>query len=92
MTILGTTTLTANSNWALYSLPMSTTTWAVDAPVTFRIYGTDGTGGLVTPNWRIDDVTLSVVAVPEPSTYATLFLGVVLLGTRALRRRKTAVA
>ncbi|MEO6875811.1 MAG: PEP-CTERM sorting domain-containing protein [Opitutaceae bacterium] len=92
LTILGTTTLTANSNWALYNVPMSPTTWGFDTPVTFRIYGTDGTGGLLTPNWRIDDVTLSLVAVPEPSTYATLLGGLLLLGARALRRRKPAVA
>ena len=92
ISILGSMTLVANSNWALYNLSSFSYTAPVDTPVTFRIYGTDGTGGLATSNWRIDDVTLQLVAVPEPSTYASLFLGVVLLGARALRRRKVAVA
>jgi len=90
-TQLGTMSLTANSTWSLYSMSVSYSA-PIDTPVTFRIYGTDGVGGSALPNWRIDDVTFSVVAVPEPSTYATLFIGVVLLGAQALRRRKFAVA
>jgi hypothetical protein len=92
ITILGSMSLVANSTWALYNLSSFSYTAPTDTAVTFRIYGTDGIGGLAQSNWRIDDVTLQVVAVPEPSTYATLFLGFVLLGARALRRRKTAVA
>jgi hypothetical protein len=90
--ILGSMTLVANNNWALYNLPSFAYSAPIDTAVTFRIYGTDGIGGIAAPTWRIDDVTLSVVAVPEPSTYASLLVGVVLLGARALRRRKSAVA
>ena len=89
---LGATALAADNNWALVTLSSFSYTAATDVPITFRIYGTDGTGGSVVPNWRIDDVTLGVVAVPEPSTYASLLVGVVLLGARALRRRRSAVA
>ncbi len=89
---LGSTSVVANSTWTLASIPTFSFNAAIDTPVTFRIYGTDGTGGAASANWRIDDVTFSVAAVPEPSTYATLFVGVVLLGARALRRRKSATA
>ena len=85
---LGTASLTADGNWSLATLSFATTTWATDAPVTFRIYGTDGSGGIGTRNWQIDDVTLAIVAVPEPSTYASLGLGLGLLGVRYLRRRQ----
>lgn len=92
LTILGSIALVANNNWALYSLPTFAYTAPIDTPVTFRIYGTDGSGGTGSSTWRIDDVTLQLTAVPEPSTYASLLFGVVLLGARALRRRKVAVA
>ena len=92
LTILGSMTLVANNSWALYNLPSFAYSAPIDTPVTFRIYGTDGTGGTAAPTWRIDDVTLGIVAVPEPSTYASLLVGGVLLGARALRRRKSAVA
>lgn len=89
---LGTAALAANNNWALVTLSSFSYSAAIDVPITFRIYGTDGSGGLPVSNWRIDDVTLGIVAVPEPSTYASLLVGGVLLGARALRRRKSAVA
>jgi len=86
------TGLPTSSTWTLVTLPSFTYSAAADVPITFRLYGSDGIGGVMAANWRIDDLALGVVAVPEPSTYATLFLGVVLLGTRTLRRRKAAVA
>jgi hypothetical protein len=92
ISILGSMSLVANNSWALYNLTSFSYSAPIDTPVTFRIFGTDGTGGLASSNWRIDDVTLQIVAVPEPSTCATLFFGVVLLSARALRRRKRAVA
>ncbi len=92
ITILGTMTLVANNSWALYNLASFSYSAPINTPVTFRIYGTDGTGGLGTSNWRIDDVTLQLVAVPEPATWALLCVGVLFGSTRALRRRQTAVA
>lgn len=91
-TQLGTTSVLANGTWALASISFATTTWASDTPVTFRIYGTDGTGGIGSANWRIDDVTMAIIAVPEPSTYATLALGLGCLGLRFVRRRSRAIA
>ncbi len=90
-TALWTGTAAADSRWT-----MVTGTWnvsltgPVDTPITFRLYGWNGVGGDNNPNWRIDDVTLGVVAVPEPSTIASMFVGVTLLGWRAWRRRHTA--
>ena len=91
-TLLGTTAVANDSTWALASIASFSYTAAVDTPITFRLYGTDGTGGTSISNWRIDDAELGVVAVPEPPTYAAMLVGVVLMGARALRRRKSAVA
>lgn len=85
-------TVAADSTWNLVTFSGVSYTAALDTPVTFRLYGTDGAGGSIVSNWRIDDVALGVVAVPEPPTYAAMLVGVVLMGARALRRRKSAVA
>jgi hypothetical protein len=92
-TNLGSIAVVNNSTWALVSLPTFNYSATTDTPITFRIYGSNGIGGAMASNWRIDDVSLGITAaVPEPSTYASLLIGVVLLGARALRRRKSAVA
>ncbi len=91
-TQLGSASVLNNSTWALVSLPGFDYAASLDTPITFRLYGTDGTGGSAISNWRIDDVDLGVVAIPEPPTYAVMLVGVVLMGARALRRRKSAVA
>jgi len=89
-TPLWTGTTTNNSTWSLVTGTWNLSLTApVDASVTFRLYGWNGTGGDNNVNWRIDDVTLGVVAVPEPPTYAAMLVGVALLGVRALRRRKS---
>lgn len=87
------TGLPITSTWTLVTLSSFSYSAATDVPITFRLYGSDGLGGVTSSNWRIDDLTFGITAaVPEPSTYATLLVGGLLLGARALRRRKPAVA
>lgn len=92
-TPLWTGTTTNTSTWSLVTGTWNISLTApVDASVTFRLYGWNGTGGDNNANWLIDDVTLGVVAVPEPPTYAAMLVGGALLGMRAWRRRKSPVA
>lgn len=91
-TLLDSKPVLADSHWHLITFTPFSFTGAMDTPVTFRLYGTSAAPSDDSTNWRIDDVTLGVVAVPEPSTYASLLVGVGLLGARALRRRKSGVA
>ena len=93
-TTLGSVTaLPTTSTWTLVTLSTFTYSAATDVPVAFRLYGSDGLGGVTASNWRIDDLTFGITAaVPEPSTYATLLFGVLVLGARTLCRRKFAVA
>jgi hypothetical protein len=58
-------TFSNNSVWVLHT-PTIVTTSSVNAPITFRLYGSNGTGnaGLGSVNWRIDDLKLTVSAVP----------------------------
>ena len=87
------TALPTTSTWTLVTLTTFSYSAAVDVPVTFRLYGSDGIGGVTSSNWRIDDLTLGITAaVPEPATWALLFVGVTLLGAQAMRRRKVAGA
>jgi hypothetical protein len=92
---LWTASVTANGTWALVTGTFNSNNPLIaplNTAVTFRLYASDGVGGSALTDWRIDDVDLGVIAVPEPSTYASLLVGVVVLGARALRRRKSAVA
>jgi hypothetical protein len=84
-------TVSADGSWHLVAFSEISKTWTVDTPVTFRLYGYNGDGGNHNSNWRIDDVTFGVVAVPEPPTYAAMLVGVALLGLRTWRRRKSPV-
>jgi len=93
-TTLGSATgLPTTSTWTLVALSSFSFSAAADVPITFRLYGSDGIGGSVSSNWRIDDVSLSITAtaVPEPSTFMALLVGGAVLGVRAWRRRKPAV-
>lgn len=81
-------TVAADGSWHLVVFSGVSSTWDADTRVTFRLYGTNGSGRDDNSNWRIDDVSLGVVAVPEPPTWAAMLLGVALLGARAWRRRK----
>ncbi len=81
-------TATANSTWALIDFGSFNITTATDTGLTFRIYGSNGSGNTGPGNWRIDDVTLTVSSVPEPATFALLG-GVSVLGLATLRRRRS---
>lgn len=79
--------VSASSTWAAedfsglaISLPDDGST------VYFRIYGSDGVGSAGTGNWRIDDLTATLLTVPEPSALALTPLAG-LLGLILLRRR-----
>ncbi len=93
-TTLGSVTaLPTTSTWTLVTLSSFSYLAATDVPITFRLYGSDGIGGVTTSNWRIDDLTFGITAaVPEPSTSAMLLVGGLLLGARVLRRRRLKVA
>ncbi len=75
-TNIASATVIADANWALLAPATLTTSSGPDTPITFRIYGTDGGNGNAV-NWRLDDfrVTVNVQPVPEPATWAMLFLG-----------------
>lgn len=80
------TAVSNNSTWSSVSLSGFTVSGLLNGAVTFRLYAAPaGTAG--TPNWRIDDVTMTASAIPEPSTYAVAG-GVVALLAAALRRRR----
>ncbi|MBX3737952.1 MAG: immunoglobulin domain-containing protein [Candidatus Didemnitutus sp.] len=60
-----------NSSWSYQTASIGTVTGAVNTPVTFRLYGSNGTGspGSGTINWRIDDLKVAaalVTAAPTP--------------------------
>ena len=88
-TPLSTANTSNGSTWALASLPF-TVTGATDQAVTFRLYGSGGAGTIGNGNWRIDDLSLTAQAVPEPSTYAMIGLGAaLLLGIQRFRRKSS---
>jgi hypothetical protein len=82
---LGSATAAANSNWSLYSFAFNAT-GAVGAPIEFRIYGSDGSGA-GSGNWRIDDLSVSATAIPEPATYMLFGIGLLACAQR-LKRSK----
>ena len=56
-------TLSNNSAWSLHDAALTLTTAYPSIPVTYRIYGSNGTGTASsgTVNWRIDDLTIRVL-------------------------------
>lgn len=62
---IATGSLTNNSSWALYTANVTAVT-SNGAPITFRLYGHNGTGSpaLNTANWRIDDLNLQLSVTP----------------------------
>lgn len=67
---IATGAISNNSTWTLQSSPSFNISSAVNTSITFRIYGYNGTGtiALNTANWRIDDLVLTINAVPLPVT------------------------
>lgn len=62
--------VSSDSTWRKITPAFTPVTGATGAPVTFRIFGHDGTGSpsAGTANWRIDDLQLTVAAVFPPPT------------------------
>ncbi len=74
--------------WSLYSPTVTSTTTALNAPLTIRIYFLGGDGVSQTGGVRIDDLTITAQAVPEPQTFALIGLG--LTGLLLFRKRRAA--
>ena len=80
-------TIVANSNWSLRNNTFTAFNSTVPGgAVTFRLFGHGGAGNpsASTANGRFDDISLTVTAVPEPSTALLGALGMLAL----LRRRR----
>ncbi len=85
---LSSTTVSANATWTSVVLSGFNVSGAQGGAVTFRLYGAPaGTAG--TPNWRIDDLSMTATAsaIPEPSTYAAVGGVFALAGAVVWRRR-----
>jgi DNA/RNA endonuclease G (NUC1) len=58
---------TSGTNWALYNPTIAAITGVANTPITFRIYGYNGSGATgSTAVWRIDDVRVTVSAIFPP--------------------------
>ncbi len=59
-----------NSTWVLQSSPPFSVSSGLSTPITFRIYGYNGTVAPAnnTANWRIDDLALTINTAPLPIT------------------------
>lgn len=84
-----------NSTWSLKSNTGLVSQSSNGGSITYRLFGYAGTGNPATgtANWRIDDLSLTVVAtpvpVPEPETYAAV-AGAGLVGFAFWRRARRA--
>lgn len=84
------TSVSTGGTWALIQTgALSNINGTSSDPLTIRIYGYGGTSASA-GNWRLDDVsmTVSMSAVPEPSTYAAISGAAALLGALWHRRRR----
>jgi hypothetical protein len=103
---LGHVAVNIDSNWAFVTLPNFSVTSAVAGSLTFRLYGSGGTGTAGSGNWRIDDVVLTIVTAPpgptintqpvdinvSPGQAANLTVGATGSGTLMYQWRKNGVA
>jgi hypothetical protein len=88
--LAGSTGLSTGATWTLLNpTPAFSIAAAPSTPITIRIYGYNGAGSALanTANWRIDDLTLTGAAIPEPATLSFLAMGGVGVLVR-LRRKK----
>lgn len=62
---VATGTFANNSTWVMHTPTVSATASTNNAPITFRLFGHDGSGSasIGTANWRIDDLSLNVAAL-----------------------------
>ena len=85
---LGSGSLSANNAWSLQSPSITAATGALNTPVTVRIYGAGALGTALSNTWRVDDLSVTAAAIPEPGSLVLLSLcalpGVALLRRRAL--------
>jgi PEP-CTERM motif len=81
-------TIANNSTWSLKDNTFGTFTGPLGVAVEFRLYAFGGTGSPTsgTINSRLDDISFSVDAVPEPSAVLALLGGA---GVISLLRRRT---
>jgi hypothetical protein len=89
--LLGSVSVSANSSWASVTLSAFSVSGATNTAITFRLFGSGGSGTVGSGNWRIDDMSLSASAIPEPSTYAVFFGAFALAGAVWKRRQKRLV-
>ena len=84
-------TIANNSNWSFKDNTFGVFTGPLGVAVEFRLYTFGGTGSPTsgTINSRLDDISISVDAIPEPSAAVALVGGVGLIG---LLRRRTPTA
>jgi hypothetical protein len=72
---LGNLTVATTSTWAAEDFPgIQISLPDNNTSIAFRIYGSGGSSAS-SGNWRIDDFAITVVAVPEPPTFALLLPG-----------------
>ena len=64
---IATATVSANSNWALVTLPGFSVASTSSGSLTFRLFGSGGTGSASSSNWFIDDLALGITVMPPPS-------------------------
>ncbi|WP_298116626.1 YDG domain-containing protein, partial [Flavobacterium sp.] len=73
-TTIATGSLSTSSIWALYSSSVTGINSLNGSPITFRLYGHNGTGSpsANTANWRIDDLNLNITNTPSAALSSPL--------------------